>query len=263
MQSWQASDTRTIYRRFQPGESLIADLESFALAEGIREAAITSCIGSLRQLKLRNLCRHDEDGSPEFQRTVIDENLELSERRGLHPAAARRRHTRTHTRRRRAALRRDGRRSLRRRHHLHRRVHVSPRPGRRSRNLTKPMQSPKSQRLSGKVAIVSGAGTYGGSGVGNGAAAAIVFAREGAKVVLVDAVQEWAEATQAIIEEEGGEALTAVADVTSSEDCRSVVDAAVEGFGGLHICTTTSAVAEVQASWTQPKRTGSAAPPST
>ena len=97
------------------------------------------------------------------------------------------------------------------------------------------MQSPKSQRLSGKVAIVSGAGTYGGSGVGNGAAAAIVFAREGAKVVLVDAVQEWAEATQAIIEEEGGEAMTAVADVTSSEDCRSVVDAAVEGFGGLHI----------------------------
>ena len=77
MQTWQASDTRTIYRRFQPGESLIAGLESFALAEGIREAAITSCIGSLRQLKLRNLCRHDEDGSPEFQRTVIDENLEL------------------------------------------------------------------------------------------------------------------------------------------------------------------------------------------
>ena len=97
------------------------------------------------------------------------------------------------------------------------------------------MHTHKSRRLSGKVAIVSGAGTFGGSGVGNGAAAAIVFAREGAKVVLVDAVQEWADATQAIIEEEGGEALTAVADVTNSEDCRSVVDAAVEGFGGLHI----------------------------
>ena len=77
MQTWIASDTRTVYRRFQPGESLIADLESFALSEGIREAAITSCIGSLRQLKLRNLCGHDETGSPEFQRTVIDENLEL------------------------------------------------------------------------------------------------------------------------------------------------------------------------------------------
>ena len=97
------------------------------------------------------------------------------------------------------------------------------------------MQPQLSQRLSGKVAIVSGAGTYGGSGVGNGAAAAIVFAREGAKVVLVDAVQEWADATRAIIEEEGGEAMAAVADVTSSEDCPLVVDAAVERFGGLHI----------------------------
>ena len=97
------------------------------------------------------------------------------------------------------------------------------------------MQTQSSQRLSGKVAIVSGAGTYGGSGVGNGAAAAIVFAREGAKVVLVDAVQEWAEATKAIIEDEDGEAMTAVADVTSSEDCRSVVEATVERFGGLHI----------------------------
>ena len=97
------------------------------------------------------------------------------------------------------------------------------------------MQSQRSQRLSGKVAIVSGAGTYGGSGVGNGAAAAIVFAREGARVALVDAVQEWAEATQAIIEEEGGEAMTVAADVTNSEDCKSVVDATVDRFGGLHI----------------------------
>ena len=97
------------------------------------------------------------------------------------------------------------------------------------------MQNQKSGRLNGKVAIVSGAGTYGGSGVGNGAAAAIVFAREGAKVVLVDAVQEWADATRAIIEDEGGEAMTAVADVTRFDECRSVVDAAVDGFGGLHI----------------------------
>ena len=97
------------------------------------------------------------------------------------------------------------------------------------------MQTQRSQRLSGKVAIVSGAGTYGGSGVGNGAATAIVFAREGAKVVLVDAVQEWAEATRAIIEDEGGEAMTAVADVTNSEECRSVIDAALDRFGGLHI----------------------------
>ena len=77
MQRWEAASSRIVYRRFQPGESLISDLESFALAEGITEAAITSCIGSLKQLKLRNLCRHDESGSSEFQRTTIDENLEL------------------------------------------------------------------------------------------------------------------------------------------------------------------------------------------
>ena len=90
-------------------------------------------------------------------------------------------------------------------------------------------------RLSGNVAIVSGAGTYGGAGVGNGAAAAILFAREGARVVLVDAVREWADATREIIEEEGGEAMTAAANVTESEECRRVVDAAVDRFGRLDI----------------------------
>ena len=95
--------------------------------------------------------------------------------------------------------------------------------------------NPQASRLSGKVAIVSGAGTYGGSGVGNGAAAAILFARAGAQIVLVDAVQEWAEATREIIEEEGGEAMTAAADVTESEECRRVVDAAMDRFGRLDI----------------------------
>ncbi|MCH8311233.1 MAG: SDR family oxidoreductase [Chloroflexi bacterium] len=92
-----------------------------------------------------------------------------------------------------------------------------------------------SLRLEGKVAVVSGAGTFGGSGIGNGAAAAILFAREGAKVVLVDAKKEWAETTRAIVEEEGGEAITATADVTNAEDCKNAIDTAVERFGALHI----------------------------
>jgi len=90
-------------------------------------------------------------------------------------------------------------------------------------------------RLEGKVAVVSGAGTYGGSGVGNGAAAAIVFAREGARVLLVDAVLEWADATRAIIEEEGGVAICTAADVTSPDDCKRAIDLAVETFGGLDV----------------------------
>lgn len=77
MPTWEAKDTRIVYRQFGPGESLIEDLESFALAEGIREAAITSCIGSLKQLKLRNLCDRDQENNPIFERTVLDENLEL------------------------------------------------------------------------------------------------------------------------------------------------------------------------------------------
>lgn len=92
-----------------------------------------------------------------------------------------------------------------------------------------------SHRLQGKVAIVSGAGTFGGSGVGNGAAAAILFARAGAKLLLVDSEIEWADATKAIIEEEGGEAISAAADVTNPADCQKAIEAAVERFGGVHI----------------------------
>ena len=77
MSKWEARDTQVIYRRFGPSESLVGDLEAFALSEGITEAAITSCIGSLRQLRLRNLCEHDAEGAPVFERTVLDENLEL------------------------------------------------------------------------------------------------------------------------------------------------------------------------------------------
>ena len=73
---WDTRTSRILYRRFEAGESLIEGLESLANAENIREAAITSCIGSLNQLKLRNLCDRKE-GIPEFERQTLDENLEL------------------------------------------------------------------------------------------------------------------------------------------------------------------------------------------
>ena len=76
IQNWETKTSRIVYRRFEAGESLIDALESLAQSEGIREAMITSCIGSLSQLKLRNLCGYD-DGVAEFQRQVIDETLEL------------------------------------------------------------------------------------------------------------------------------------------------------------------------------------------
>ena len=89
-------------------------------------------------------------------------------------------------------------------------------------------------RLEGKVAIVTGAGSS-GPGVGNGKATAALFAREGAKVLLVDAFIERAEETQAMIREEGGEASTFQANVINADDCRSMVEAAVQRYGRLDI----------------------------
>ena len=89
-------------------------------------------------------------------------------------------------------------------------------------------------RLEGKVAIVTGAGSR-GPGVGNGKATAVLFAREGASVLLVDAQVERAEETLAMIEAEGGIASTSQADVTNEEDCKSMVDTAVERYGRLDV----------------------------
>ena len=76
VQDWESKTSGVLYRKFLAGESLVDTLESLARANGIREAILTSCIGSLSELKLRNLCSWGE-GSPEFQRQVINETLEL------------------------------------------------------------------------------------------------------------------------------------------------------------------------------------------
>ena len=89
-------------------------------------------------------------------------------------------------------------------------------------------------RLEGKVAIVTGAGSS-GPGIGNGKATAMLFAREGASVLLADAMLERAEETLALIREEGGDASTFQADVTSAEECQAMVDAAMERYGRLDI----------------------------
>jgi NAD(P)-dependent dehydrogenase (short-subunit alcohol dehydrogenase family) len=89
-------------------------------------------------------------------------------------------------------------------------------------------------RLAGKVAVVTGAGSR-GPGVGNGKATAILFAREGARVLCVDVVKERAEETAALIAGEGGEAQAFAADVTRRDDTRAMVATAVERWGGLDI----------------------------
>jgi NAD(P)-dependent dehydrogenase (short-subunit alcohol dehydrogenase family) len=90
-------------------------------------------------------------------------------------------------------------------------------------------------RVEGKVAIVTGAGSTPGPGVGTGKAISIALAREGAKLLLVDLHPERAEETKAMIEEEGGEAVVFQADCTKWRDCANMVMAAVETFGTVDI----------------------------
>jgi NAD(P)-dependent dehydrogenase (short-subunit alcohol dehydrogenase family) len=89
-------------------------------------------------------------------------------------------------------------------------------------------------RLAGKVAIVTGAGSQGG-GLGNGKAAAVLFAREGAKVVCVDQDLARAEETCSMIASDGGEASAFAADVSRASDCAAMVRAAVERYARLDV----------------------------
>lgn len=89
-------------------------------------------------------------------------------------------------------------------------------------------------RLQGKVAIVTGAGSR-AEGIGNGRAAAVLFAREGARVLLVDQHADAAERTLAMIKSEGGEAAVFLADVTRAGDCRAMVDEAVRRWSRLDV----------------------------
>jgi len=91
-----------------------------------------------------------------------------------------------------------------------------------------------SDRLARKVAIVTGAGSR-GPGVGNGKAAAILFAREGARVLCVDQAKERAEETVRLIRTEGGEAEAFTADVTRAAECQAMVEFAVDRWGGLDV----------------------------
>src|SRR5919199_2459552 len=89
-------------------------------------------------------------------------------------------------------------------------------------------------RLAGKVAIVTGAGSR-GEGIGNGKAAATLFAREGANVLCVDLVAPRAEETAAQICAEGGTASVWTGDVSHQADCQRMAAAAVERYGRLDI----------------------------
>ena len=99
-----------------------------------------------------------------------------------------------------------------------------------------------SSGLAGRVAIVTGAGSR-AEGIGNGRAAAILLARDGAKVVLVDANPDWAARTRDMIAADGGEALVVEGDVSKPEDGRRIVAEAMARYGRLDVLVNNVGVA--------------------
>ena len=89
-------------------------------------------------------------------------------------------------------------------------------------------------RLADRVAIVTGAGSR-ADGIGNGRATAILLAREGARVTLVDQNPDWVARTQGMIAAEGGTARTLLADVTIAADCARIVAETTAAWGRLDI----------------------------
>ena len=84
-------------------------------------------------------------------------------------------------------------------------------------------------RLPGKVAMITGAAH------GMGAEEARLFAREGAKVMIADVLEEEGKQLEAEINQAGGEAMFVRVDVTSEADWKRVVEATVARFGKLDI----------------------------
>jgi NAD(P)-dependent dehydrogenase (short-subunit alcohol dehydrogenase family) len=90
------------------------------------------------------------------------------------------------------------------------------------------------KRLDGRIALVFGGGT-GGTGIGNGKAASILMAREGAAIMVADINLDAAKETCQAIAQEGGRALPIACDVKKPADIAAVVKACTTEFGGIDI----------------------------
>jgi NAD(P)-dependent dehydrogenase (short-subunit alcohol dehydrogenase family) len=84
-------------------------------------------------------------------------------------------------------------------------------------------------RLKGKAVLITGAG------MGMGREASVLFAQEGARVVVCDINDTAARETVALVEKAGGKAVAAVGDVALEADVKRMVDAGVSAFGALHV----------------------------
>lgn len=89
-------------------------------------------------------------------------------------------------------------------------------------------------RLRDRVVIVFGAGSV-GEGWGNGKAASVAYAREGAVVIAVDREREAAEATVSIVQQVGGRAHAYAANATGSDSVESVVEDVLARHGRIDV----------------------------
>jgi NAD(P)-dependent dehydrogenase (short-subunit alcohol dehydrogenase family) len=90
------------------------------------------------------------------------------------------------------------------------------------------------KRLSGRVAIITGAGSR-APGIGNGRASAVLLARHGARVTLIDVTTAAGEETARMIRDEAGTSQVIEADVTDSAACEDAVARTIEAWGRLDI----------------------------
>ena len=86
--------------------------------------------------------------------------------------------------------------------------------------------------LGGKVALVAGGGSR-DEGIGNGRAAAILLARSGAKVAVMDQQLDAAQKTVEMIKEEGNTAAAFTCDATDETDCKALIDRVMQTYGRL------------------------------
>lgn len=91
-------------------------------------------------------------------------------------------------------------------------------------------------RLSHKAGVITGAG----SGIGR--ASAVLFAREGASVVVADWNAEWGQETVRVIRREGGHASFALVDVSREDQVRAMIQTSLDQFGRLDFLYNNAAI---------------------
>jgi NAD(P)-dependent dehydrogenase (short-subunit alcohol dehydrogenase family) len=106
--------------------------------------------------------------------------------------------------------------------------------------------------LTGKVAIVTGAGSV-GPGWGNGKATAVLLARQGAQVFLVDINKEAVAETESLIQNEGNRCASITCDMMDADSVKAMVEACLDRFGKIDILVNNVGGSEPGDAVTQPE----------